>query len=72
MTSAPRVAWGHGLATLTSAGEVLDTWYPEPRLGAPDGSPSATLDALVVSDPARGVRRELVTTEIDRLLPQTL
>ena len=26
-------ASGVGLATLTSAGTVLDVWFPEPRLG---------------------------------------
>ena len=26
-------AWGHGLATVTDDGTVLDTWFPAPRLG---------------------------------------
>ena len=31
-----------GFATVTTAGTVLDTWYPTPRLGAPDGQPTGT------------------------------
>ena len=26
-------AWGHGLATLSADGTVLDVWYPNPALG---------------------------------------
>jgi 2,3,4,5-tetrahydropyridine-2,6-dicarboxylate N-succinyltransferase len=29
-------AWGVGLATITEAGRVLDTWYPAPRLAEGD------------------------------------
>lgn len=57
-------AWGHGLATITDDGAVLDTWFPEPHLG---GSPTAMPDqltALVGKDQARGVRTETVTVEI--------
>lgn len=46
---------------------MLDTWYPEPRLGeAPevDQIPSE-LTALAGEDEARGVRTEVVTTSID-------
>ena len=62
-----RAAWGHGLATLTADGTVLDTWYPSPTLGhAPEGvSAPAELDALVGEDAARGVRTEVVTVSID-------
>lgn len=62
-----RAAWGHGLATLTADGTVLDTWYPSPALGhAPEGaSAPAELDALVGEDAARGVRTEVVTVSID-------
>ena len=60
-------AWGHGLATVTNDGTVLDTWFPEPRLGArPDEeeqAPKALLD-LEGSDHARGVRREVRLVEI--------
>jgi 2,3,4,5-tetrahydropyridine-2-carboxylate N-succinyltransferase len=40
LTTAP--AWGIGLATVTAAGQVLDTWYPEGFLGLggpPDEAP---------------------------------
>lgn len=65
-----RTAWGHGLATLTPDGTVLDTWYPQPALGrAPsDGSDEehrAALRTLERADDARGVRTQVVTTEID-------
>ena len=38
-----RCAWGFGLATVADGGEVLDTWYPDPRLGEPpvDAGPYA-------------------------------
>lgn len=42
MTS--RTAWGWGLASVHSSGQILDTWYPDPRLGATDES--AALDFL--------------------------
>jgi 2,3,4,5-tetrahydropyridine-2-carboxylate N-succinyltransferase len=60
--SRPATAWAHGLATY--AGDtVLDVWYPAPALGEPDGSAAPDdLAALAGDDPARGVRREVVTT----------
>jgi len=65
-----RSAWGHGLATRTPDGTVLDTWYPAPALGeAPaDGGPYAVpadLASLAGEDPARGVRTEVVRTVVD-------
>lgn len=65
MSTQTRTAWGNGLATLTADGQVLDTWYPSPRLGEPSGDAPSELAALAGSDGARGVRRELVTTVID-------
>jgi len=66
MTSDARTAWGHGLATTTDAGQVLDTWFPAPALGAADGPAApAELAALVTTDGARGVRTAVVTIEID-------
>ena len=62
-----RAAWGHGVATITSDGTVLDTWYPQPRLGeAPevDQIPEE-LTALAGEDDARDVRTEVVTVAID-------
>ncbi len=65
-----RAAWGHGLATTTDAGQVLDVWYPSPALGpAPERQGPfdvpAELAALERIDPARGVRVHVVRTEID-------
>ncbi|GAB3360755.1 2,3,4,5-tetrahydropyridine-2,6-dicarboxylate N-succinyltransferase [Modestobacter lapidis] len=64
---------------MTTAGTVLDTWYPAPRLGAPQGLPTGTrqigiLEAegelgpdyggLVRTDDARGVQVFAVRTAI--------
>jgi len=68
-------AWGFGLATFAgpddAAGEaaaarVLDTWYPEPALGAPpaDAEPPAELAKLEGVDETRGVRRAVVLTVV--------
>ena len=67
MTTTTRSAWAHGLATVTTEGSVLDTWYPEPALGeAPqDAVPPEELQALVGEDEARRVRTEVVTVSID-------
>ncbi len=71
MTETSRNAWGIGLATLTSAGRVLDTWYPHLGVGplpsehrGPYGIP-ADLASLAATDTARGVHQETVLTEID-------
>ena len=71
MTS--RAAWSHGLATITTSGTVLDTWFPEPHLGdMPEGAvaPEA-LTALVGSDDVRQVRRDVVLAQIDLDSPPT-
>ena len=70
-TTAPsRLAWAYGLATTAADGTVLDTWYPEPRLGGlPEGRDRwiapAELEALASADPRRRVTVDVVTTEID-------
>ena len=66
-------ATGHGVATITDSGQVLDTWFPAPQLGA-SGSTGTTaltgddvpadLRALIGTDEARGVRTVAVTTTI--------
>jgi 2,3,4,5-tetrahydropyridine-2-carboxylate N-succinyltransferase len=56
-------ASGHGIATI-SGGVVLDTWFPQPTLGALPAVPSE-LQALVGIDAIRGVSKELVSVEID-------
>ena len=57
MTAAPISASAAGLATVTSAGTVLDTWFPEPRLGAPEGAQAGTtrlgVRTRMTSDPDR-------------------
>jgi 2,3,4,5-tetrahydropyridine-2-carboxylate N-succinyltransferase len=62
-------AWGHGLATVASDGTVLDTWYPEPRLGgAPDAFPAdlaAETGRPGAADELREVRIEPVTLTIE-------
>jgi 2,3,4,5-tetrahydropyridine-2-carboxylate N-succinyltransferase len=61
-----RTAWGHGLATLTEDGTVLDTWFPAPALGEADGSDApAALAALAGKDAERRVHTEVVTVSID-------
>jgi len=59
-------ASGHGIATITNAGVVLDVWYPKPALSSSGSldAPSPELLALATSDELRGVFREIVTTEI--------
>ena len=65
--SSERSAWGFGLATTTVDGVVLDTWYPEPALGArPSGaSVPEELRALVGADELRRVRRRVVEAQVD-------
>jgi 2,3,4,5-tetrahydropyridine-2-carboxylate N-succinyltransferase len=61
-----RTAWGFGLATIHESGAVLDTWYPDPRLGAADDSaPPDELAALAGKDDRRDVRVDVVRTAID-------
>jgi 2,3,4,5-tetrahydropyridine-2-carboxylate N-succinyltransferase len=67
----PGRAWGHGLATVSDDGTVLDTWYPAPALGdvPADATPAASLTALETKDPARRVHTEVVLTSIDLTAP---
>ncbi len=60
-------AWGFGLATIAANGTTLDTWYPAPVLGeVPAGAtPPEALTAATGADEVRGVRLEVVTTQID-------
>ncbi|MCV7347484.1 2,3,4,5-tetrahydropyridine-2,6-dicarboxylate N-succinyltransferase [Mycolicibacterium rhodesiae] len=77
MTSAA----GVGLATITEDGTVLDTWFPDPELGAysPSGSTRLSVaevpDDLAVAtgpDPARGVETIVVRTVIADLSDKPL
>ncbi len=61
-------AHGAGLATITADGTVLDTWFPEPRLGAgPAPEPGSELAALAGRDDVRGVELITVRTGIASL-----
>jgi hypothetical protein len=67
-------AWGHGLATKDAQGNVLDVWFPEPKLGPAPKTDELwvvprNLDALVGSDPRREIETQVVRTEIDRAEP---
>jgi 2,3,4,5-tetrahydropyridine-2-carboxylate N-succinyltransferase len=61
-----RAAWGWGLASIHSSGQVLDTYFPSPRLGVADDSAApAALISAVLDDQAREVRTEIVLVDID-------
>jgi 2,3,4,5-tetrahydropyridine-2-carboxylate N-succinyltransferase len=60
-----QIASGHGLATLSLSGAVLDTWFPEPALGNLSAPVLPFLSALAGVDEIRGVKREVVSFEID-------
>ena len=65
-----RHAWGYGLATVAGDGTVLDTWFPEPKLGSiPAGRDRwiapAEFEALAGEDARRNVRIDIVTVDID-------
>jgi 2,3,4,5-tetrahydropyridine-2-carboxylate N-succinyltransferase len=59
------IASGHGIASVSSSGVVLDVWFPNPTLSPLSGTPSAELTALAGADEIRGVKREVVSIEID-------
>ena len=72
-------AWGYGLATLSEPGDrVLDSWFPEPRLGTDPPGAAGTrflgsddapreLAAATGRDERRGVRTVAVLTVIGSL-----
>lgn len=69
-------AWGHGLASISASGMVLDVWYPHPALGEAPKTDALwvvpkQLDALVGHDARRNVTVQVVRTEIDLQLPVT-
>jgi 2,3,4,5-tetrahydropyridine-2-carboxylate N-succinyltransferase len=65
-TAPVRAAWGWGLASIHASGQMLDTYFPSPRLGLADDSaaPDALISA-VIDDQAREVRTQLVMVKID-------
>jgi len=60
-----RIASGHGLATISLSGAVLDAWFPEPVLGNLSTPVLPFLSALAGVDEIRGVKREVISLEID-------
>jgi 2,3,4,5-tetrahydropyridine-2,6-dicarboxylate N-succinyltransferase len=64
---ARRTAWGHGLATVSGDGTVLDTWYPSPALGEVAAASAVPVDLRMLAgrDDRRAVAVEPVTIEID-------
>jgi len=62
-----RSAWGYGLTTVTDDGQPLDTWFPQPELGArpSDATTPEGLEALVSTDAARRVSTEVRLVEVD-------
>jgi 2,3,4,5-tetrahydropyridine-2-carboxylate N-succinyltransferase len=67
-TANSRKAWGWGLATIHSSGQVLDTWFPTPALGEPDALPAPlSVTQAEGIDDARHVSTEarLVTIDLD-------
>ena len=67
-------AWGHGLATKDAQGNVLDVWFPDPKLGPAPKTDELwvvprNLDSLVGSDPRREIETQVVRTEIDLTEP---
>ena len=61
-----RTAWGWGLATIASAGTVLDVWYTDPQLGGePTPEPPHHLAALARTDAVRRVTSSAVATTVD-------
>ena len=71
MSEKATTAWGYGIATIdTATNTVLDTWFPDPQIGAPPANfdphliPSS-LGHLEGDDAARGVHLMGVTTVSD-------
>jgi len=67
-------AWGHGLATVAADGTVLDVYYPNPQLGEAPKTDALwvvpkELDAQAGEDPRRGVKIQVIRTEIELALP---
>lgn len=66
------IASGHGLATITDGGAILDVWFPDPainELTPISAELSATLSPLAKHDELRGVKREIVSLQIDTAVP---
>ncbi|MFV0373805.1 2,3,4,5-tetrahydropyridine-2,6-dicarboxylate N-succinyltransferase [Microbacterium sp.] len=61
-----RWVWGAGLATHATDGTILDTWFPEPELGAaPADADASALATYAVADERRAVTVETVVVAAD-------
>ena len=65
MSHSLKTASGFGIATVTFEGAILDTWFPEPRLGELPATPPEFLSALIGRDDERQVVREIVSVQIN-------
>jgi 2,3,4,5-tetrahydropyridine-2,6-dicarboxylate N-succinyltransferase len=65
MTYLAEPVWGHGLATLTEEGRVLDVWYPTGHLGIGADDPAKGFEQL--SHRSHGFKRVPVRTRISSL-----
>ncbi|MEV0680987.1 2,3,4,5-tetrahydropyridine-2,6-dicarboxylate N-succinyltransferase [Actinosynnema sp. NPDC050436] len=64
-TANPTGAYGVGLATVTSTGAVLDTWFPSPRLGDAEAGTVRLSAAEVAAELGEAAARQL-GTDADR------
>ncbi|RKS72434.1 2,3,4,5-tetrahydropyridine-2-carboxylate N-succinyltransferase [Motilibacter peucedani] len=66
-TSSTTRFWGWGLATTTTDGAVLDTWFPAPAAGEPGGDDATRelLERLVGTDDERATRTSVVQVAVD-------
>ncbi|CAB4531574.1 MAG: 2,3,4,5-tetrahydropyridine-2,6-dicarboxylate N-succinyltransferase [Actinobacteria bacterium] len=60
-----RSAYGYGIATVTSAGEILDTWFHTLGLGALDSVTAPQLSEFEGEDGIRGVSKKSIAIELD-------
>ena len=62
-----KIASGYGIATIGKSGNVLDVWFPAPKLGA--NSEDLKLNNLAKPDELRQVQRKIVSVEINLTSP---
>lgn len=65
--SIAKTASGYGIATIGKSGNVLDVWFPAPKLGA--NSEDLKLNNLAKPDELRQVQRKIVSVEINLTSP---
>ena len=58
-------AYGHGLVSISKSGAILDAYFKSLGLGKLSETAPPSLDHLAQNDELRGVRRELISIEID-------